>query len=230
MTVFINTFARATAEAPGGQEEGNIYFPQSDLGFVQYSDSLMIYTFDQSPEALRDVIVASVRLVGGLCHQGFPARGAISQGELIVTKDEKHFLGKGLIYAYDWEQRQNWAGGMLDPDQPELIERLEEKGLLDPLVQHGLLVQYDVPMKDGTSVLAWALGWPALIRDHPAIWASIFASTAGGEDEKAKAKHTEALKFIIRVMSDNPPDPDPPDLQHLLDQGIPRHIAMRMLD
>src|SRR5258708_27690792 len=58
------------------------------LGTILFSDTVVLYTFDDSEHSFNDLIGASCQLFHDLLMAGVPVRGAISHGEFWRSEDE----------------------------------------------------------------------------------------------------------------------------------------------
>jgi hypothetical protein len=96
------------------------------LGTILFSDTVVLYTFEDSEDSFNDIIGASCQLFHDLLMADVPVRGAISYGEFLRSEDERHgtvIAGRPIIDAYFYESRQQWIGIMLTPS---LLERRQE--------------------------------------------------------------------------------------------------------
>jgi hypothetical protein len=120
------------------------------------SDTYIIYQLLRKPENVAQFLWNAHRMLFYAFHYEMPIRGAVSTGPLLVSKEERIYIGTSILEAFQWEKRQEWAGASLCPSLAEYIkaEKLEE--LLFPLV-----VPYAIPVKEGVPGLEYAINWVA---------------------------------------------------------------------
>jgi hypothetical protein len=143
------------------------------------SDSVIIWTEDDSPQAFQDIVSVARGVMAYSCFGGLPLRGAISVGPVswIESKLESKrdnlrssVFGIGLTQAFQLEKAQDWAGCVIDA---EAIKRYSDKAIIEnpdldvPSIKTRIgILEYMVPMKNGCekmSVLDWV--------NHPEIQA-----------------------------------------------------------
>jgi hypothetical protein len=96
------------------------------LGTILFSDTVVLYTFEDSEDSFNDIIGASCQLFHDLLMADVPVRGAISHGDFLRSEDERHgtvIAGRPIIDAHFYESQQQWIGIMLTPS---LLERRPE--------------------------------------------------------------------------------------------------------
>ncbi|MHB8633486.1 MAG: hypothetical protein ACYDBQ_05885 [Thermoplasmatota archaeon] len=155
---------RQHAREGGPEEQGS-----GPLFFLIFSDSLLIYSEEENLWGLRDVLAATQYAIVALLRTGFPARGAVTRGELFVSGDRHVFFGKGLVRAYELEQGQKWVGAILDPELPG--GDLEAKYAIDRAFAFGTLRSYPVPwgpnpIRRVHATINWAHLRPDLDANH----------------------------------------------------------------
>lgn len=94
--------------------------------------------------------------MGAFMTQGIALRGALVRGPLYASPQERLYVGKSLVKAYDLGQNQDWAGAALDP---ALATWLGPS--LKRLDADGAVMRHVIPMKRQHSPrVRYALGWP----------------------------------------------------------------------
>jgi len=124
-----------------------------------FSDTVVLISTDENEGAALDVLLCAWRLSQWFISVGLPLRGGVSFGELYTSPVGQVFLGKALTSAHQLEQQQQWIGTAIDPSVVNQFPNLFQ-GKPDDLLS-GLLPAYDVPMKDGTTVLLHTVNWRA---------------------------------------------------------------------
>lgn len=121
---------------------------QNKLELHIMSDSIIVWTLDDSIESLKDLCKFASSYLAVNLLQGLPLRGGLSKGEIInVDKKVNNIaqtciVGKGVVNAYHAEQKQNWMGITIDETQ---ISENELEVLLSD--ENTPVIKYKVPMK-----------------------------------------------------------------------------------
>lgn len=110
----------------------------SDIKVYQFSDSIVLYTEDDSHDSLMNIIITLNLLFAQSIIRGFPLRGALTQGKLYVKGSV--VVGDALIRAYKLESRQEWAGLVIDCELQDTELQL--------LLEQKLVIECEVSMKD----------------------------------------------------------------------------------
>ncbi|MEA3201549.1 MAG: hypothetical protein QOE90_2977 [Thermoplasmata archaeon] len=125
---------------------------------LRFSDTILLYNLEDTRRAFLGVLVSTFDLMSICMAVGIPLRGAITRGELHVSSDRSLYIGEAIVRAHDLEVVQQWAGVIVDEG------RLDD-GQLGIATRHflsrsGIIVEADVPLKDGRLVKRLVLGWP----------------------------------------------------------------------
>ena len=102
--------------------------------------------------------------LSALLSDGIPLRGAISHGpiSIITNKRGTTIFGLGLTKAYILESIQQWAGTIVDRDVFNLLPKTRNTLIVDRLLKNKtnpLIVEYDVPIKEGKIRKEYVLDW-----------------------------------------------------------------------
>lgn len=150
---------------------------------ILISDSIILYTNDTTIDSFFDFMLTTWHLMSFGFFLGIPLRGAASVGAISVMNGQVQsnasnshaaFVGRSIVDAYKWEQKQNWAGFIYSSECiSHYIEQLKNALLissdpnrlnraisLDSLINRGFLVKYNVPLKDGTFSENYVANWP----------------------------------------------------------------------
>ncbi|CAJ1001050.1 hypothetical protein [Brevibacillus aydinogluensis] len=124
--------------------EDRLVNPQikSNIEFVLFSDSVLLYTPDDSPEYLEEMIYILNRFMTRTIFHGFPLRGGLVKGNLYV--DPPNFVGQAQIKAYDLEQVQEWSGIIV---HESCFETSAEMQVRDKLLASKDIIETLVPEK-----------------------------------------------------------------------------------
>lgn len=136
----------------------------SDLfGVVQFADTFVIYTFDQSSDALRALCGYLITFFCYAVSVRWLLRAGVAKGQIAVADGNLVVLGDSIVRAAELESAQGWAGVLFDPKQAE------EWKSLPP----GWVVKYALPIKDcnGANLEVGraydVLNWPTRFRQIP---------------------------------------------------------------
>lgn len=87
------------------------------LNFRLMSDSILIWTKENTFSTFRNLLEATRELVAVGLENGFPLRGVLTYGDLIASKHIKcqffssdSIYGKALVEAYTLEKEMEWSG------------------------------------------------------------------------------------------------------------------------
>ncbi len=139
--------------------EGNILndVSQDQLNLHIMSDSITIWTKNNSQESLYLLCSFSSIFLGMTLMLGVPLRGGISKGDIIVFDksmnniNQQCIMGKGLVNANNLEKNQKWMGAIVDH---ELIDKTHSVWNKTPLP----IVNYNVPF--GQDVISYnTINW-----------------------------------------------------------------------
>lgn len=94
-------------------------------GCVNYfclSDTFVMFTSDDTAEGY-DVIEKAAKYFMEKClYVRIPLRGAISVGSFTMSYDNRAFMGKAAVEAFEYAEDQNWIGLILTPTAIKKIE------------------------------------------------------------------------------------------------------------
>jgi hypothetical protein len=96
----------------------NLAGAYSRLGTILFSDTVVVYSLDESNESFHDIITVSSSLLHKLLGMNVPIRGAISYGSSRRSEHEGYgtvIAGRPIIEAHHYESRSQWVGIMLAP-------------------------------------------------------------------------------------------------------------------
>ena len=81
----------------------------TDISFINFSDSIVFYTKDDSYEVFKMLIDITCFFMNCvICGQSLMVKGAIAHGEFYVDTGTNSYVGKALIDAYLLEEELNW--------------------------------------------------------------------------------------------------------------------------
>jgi hypothetical protein len=132
---------------------------ESPISYALFSDTVLLYSSDDSQQAFEFMILAAQSLLGINLSYGLPLRGAITKGDVFVENDV--FIGKAIVDAYLMEQQQDWAGCWVADD----CVSDPVKAANPEFVSHAL-TQYKIPLKSGPVRLNWAVIWGVILHNQ----------------------------------------------------------------
>lgn len=147
-------------------------FPGYGLNHQAFSDTVILYTNDDSYESFENITINSYHIL----HSGFtlkiPIRGGISHGEVVHNKDHSLVVGQPIIDAHICEGAQEWAGVIFDPIATAFILKKQYLAKYD--------YKYRTKMKD----------IPDYVNEGRALWGRAIT-----EYNQAPFKINSSLKF-----------------------------------
>lgn len=85
------------------------------ISYSWFSDTFIVFSRGSTKEEFLMIEQIARDFFGKLIIQGIPVRGSLTYGELYSQKQKNTFLGKALIDAYEYGERQQWIGFILTP-------------------------------------------------------------------------------------------------------------------
>lgn len=159
-----------------------------------FSDSIFVYSLDDSENGCLSVIKCVHRLFQMLILYQFPARAGIAFGEAYINSDKNIRIGaNSFSRAYELEQSQDWIGGIIDVS-------IEKKfpALLANLLE---VIKYLIPFRENSELLEleeikYAINWLHGIGSDPVDPIDILKHFPNmfGQNINIKLKNT--IKFL----------------------------------
>ncbi|MCK4407597.1 MAG: hypothetical protein KAV44_07970 [Bacteroidales bacterium] len=157
------------AAAGQGKTVDNKYVPdfnQNSLNYRIFSDTIILFTFDNSFVSFMNVINSAHQLLSmGFTGAKTPFRGAIGYGDLIYD-GQGIFVGEALEDAYKWESKQVWSGCLLtdkfesfikSKDYLKKFTEIHEQALITKpdhekniRINYERITNYDVPLYENS--------------------------------------------------------------------------------
>jgi hypothetical protein len=182
------------------------------LGVTQFSDSLLVWSPDDSWASLATICTSIKLIVAVALEQGVPLRGAISVGEAVCSASTMRFVGPPIADAFIWADKERLYRSVGVDITPMTVSILREKLALLPLPtcwngQPGGFSAATICADTGDSdVIMWFRG--SLFVNH---WAhGIFTGLDPAEmfrlrglslDDRAIKKLEEMLSFYAEARS-----------------------------
>lgn len=127
------------------------------LGLAWFSDTLLLYSRDDSLEGIREII----QTVGWLLFETILGGGhtrlrcGISYGETYVDEVNGLYVGKPIVEAYQLEQSQEWSGAALTSSAVARIPEMAQSGYY----ADWMVAPWNVPLKGGLSKQMHVVDW-----------------------------------------------------------------------
>jgi hypothetical protein len=125
-----------------------------------FNDTILIILICDAIPSLEDVKGFGVlvrRFMVKSLEQNILLRGAVSIGSFYVEGKKNTVMGEAVSDAASWYERTDWIGIVATPRTTMMIQSLLEG---DPNYLGHLLVEYPVPLKDGTLRPLKTVNWP----------------------------------------------------------------------
>ncbi len=166
----VNQLRNSTIMSIGYFPPNEISRDRTGLDVTMLSDTIAIWTFDDSAESLQHLILAITGLMSFAFKMGLPLRGAISFGAVVVLPPEqftpsifwnKMVFGRAVIEAHKVEKAQCWSGCIITQSALEHYSEINTnpQNSIEKLLAAKRLLQYPVKCKKGivdSIVVNWA--------------------------------------------------------------------------
>lgn len=140
-------------------------FIPTELRLVNISDSIMLWTNNSNQQSLIELLFAVKLLMSTSMTVGIPLRGAVVMGNIEVLEQKRglSIVGKGLVHAYEIENKQMWSGCIVDKGIFTFLRSFDKIVMRheDPLQvekMDNLIIETDVPLKE-TTFKSFVVNW-----------------------------------------------------------------------
>jgi hypothetical protein len=138
-----------------GEAHGWDIFGNTVVRPVIFSDSVLLFSNDDSIEAVRNVIWQVKSIINNALINGVPMKGALAYGEQTANFGKSLYFGKPLIDAWELQDELVIYGVILH----HTIEGyLVEQGWIEEL-KESAIIKYATPLRHGT-VSHYLVDWP----------------------------------------------------------------------
>ena len=122
------------------------------LRIVQFSDSIIIASLDDSKSALNKIVKAGVVLMQNALETGFALKGAIAKGPLTFDSESGIYFGLPLVDAYLLEEELKFYGVVFHHSVEELIQQYKDNPPMKGQRELKIPVsEYQIHLKSGRS-------------------------------------------------------------------------------
>jgi hypothetical protein len=151
---FLNLMIRASLPGSIVHPDMSVTLAESDIGFINFSDSIVFYSRDDSDVCFDTMLrVCGEFMNGVICGPSRLLRGAISYGEFYADPTANAYVGQALIDAYRLESAQDWLSCSFHASVVALPQFERALGKYPNYVVRAL-----VPLR-GTTVIPYCLNW-----------------------------------------------------------------------
>lgn len=175
---------------------------------LHVSDTVLLISSGSQPEDVLQFLWNAHQVMFVAMHSGLPLRGAVTIGDIVVSRERRLFVGSGLVDALELERAQEWSGACLST---ALMEHIASIGLAERVFP--LVLPYEVPWKSAQPVTGanYAVNWVA---DWMSFIAPNFLPTKfpkiGSEEQRAtverKISNTQSfLTYALEVHAEKGP-------------------------
>lgn len=127
----------------------------SQIGFAWFSDTIVLYTREDTNECIRALVTTVSWLIFETLFNPYARiRCGVSYGQAVIEPENAIYVGNPFIEAFKLEKIQDWSGGALTP---EAVQRIPADAR-DGQNINWWLVPYKVPTKEGKQ-LTLAINW-----------------------------------------------------------------------
>ncbi len=152
---FLNLMIRASLPGSIVNSDMSVTLKDSNIGFINFSDSIVFYSRDDSDACLDTMLRVSGEFMNVvITGPSRMLRGAISYGEFYADPEANAYVGQALVDAYQLESAQDWLSCSLDDS---VVRRPQFKRALTKYPN--FIVPALVPLR-GTGARPYCLNWP----------------------------------------------------------------------
>ncbi|WP_461413852.1 hypothetical protein [Gemmatimonas sp.] len=157
-------------------------------GTTIFSDTILVWS-DDTWDAVQSFLVSCSVLIGTALGRGWPLRGGIAYGDVILNRAERIFVGQPIVDAHLTECSQDWVGAAL---HPSVLSHVTFGANIASLQD---VIAYPVPVKAGASPLSHALHWCPYSTDSRTHLATL---RSAARNPGAQAKYDATLAYLDR--------------------------------
>lgn len=161
------------------------------IDYCWFSDTFLMFTPNDSAQSYVVIQFAAKYFIEDCIRHGIPMRGAISVGRFMRTKDNRTFIGKAFLEAFEYAEDQDWIGLILTPNA---ISKANSFGL-NP-THHDFVRASEIPMRTFNSQEVLAYRFQNGEANFPSILLPALHSMKSQSDEKYYGKYERTKQFI----------------------------------
>lgn len=124
------------------------YVDGAEIKATTYSDSIMIYTKDDSEESANLMLITMSSLTSYLLRYTIPFKGAIAFGDMTLDRENSIFFGQPLIDAFQLQEELLFYGMIIHGSAEKHISYSTDAYLE---FRNNFLIEYQCPLKNGSA-------------------------------------------------------------------------------
>ncbi len=166
------------------------YKPEG-IDYCWFSDTFLMFTPDDSPQSYVVIQSAAKYFLTKCLYSRIPIRGAVSVGHFVRSNDNRAFMGKAFLEAFEYAEDQDWLGLVFTPAAISKARSFN----LEP-THHDFVRSDNIPMRkfNRQNVLAFRLSNGAANFSSPLLPMLHDMKMHSEEEHRDKYERTE--KFI----------------------------------
>lgn len=150
----------------GESSEGTLMIPVIfglPLRSAYFSDTILLWA-PLVPMFVRSFVTHCATFVCEALRMRVPVRGSLALGDAVMHRPSSTYIGEPIVEAARLENVQKWLGVAFATSAtwPEFMAEVDPR----------LIIEYDVPIKEGSS----ADGLTPVVLDWPRRWRELFAT------------------------------------------------------
>ncbi len=151
---FLNLMIRASLPGSIVHQDMSVTVQSPKVGFINFSDSIVFYSIDDSESSLRTMLQVCGEFMNGvITGPSRMLRGAMAHGEFYADPEANAYVGQALIDAYQLEGKQDWLGFSF---HDSIVTLPQFQRALDEYPSY--IVRALAPL-NGSSVFPYCLNW-----------------------------------------------------------------------
>jgi hypothetical protein len=169
------------------------YEPEG-INYCWFSDTFLMFTPDDSALLYTVITDAAKYFLTKCLNSRIPICGAISVGHFVRSKDNRAFMGRAFLDAFEYGDEQDWLGLVLTPAAIRKARSFD----LEPM-HHDFIPSDKIPMKESSNksnkdVMAYRFQNGAT--DLPSYLLPRLHDMKMHSEEKYRCKYERTEKFI----------------------------------
>jgi len=110
-----------------------------NITMILFSDSIMVFTRDDEPHSLENLVASISALSDSLFSDGIPHKGAIAYGKMTLDVEKSIFFGQPLVDAYLLQEELKFYGIVVHGTAEQIGDINEDESV----------IEFNCPFKNG---------------------------------------------------------------------------------
>ena len=171
------------------------YKPEG-INYCWFSDTFLMFTPDDSPLSYTVITDAAKYFLTKCLNSKIPICGAISVGHFVRSKDNRAFMGKAFLEAFEYGEDQDWIGLVLTPAAISKARSFD----LEPL-HHDFIQSDNIPMGKFSNKDVLAYRFQNGAANFPSFLLPRLQDMKMHSEKKYRYKYERTEKFIKEYYS-----------------------------